>query len=251
GELIEVSSVLSESVAWALETARLTGGLVDPTVGTAIAALGYDRDFDEVDLDGPELSYAPVPAPGWRLVELDRRRRLLRVPPGVSVDLGSSAKAFAADRAAKSISAALRTGVLVNLGGDVSVAGEVPPGGWRVGIALDAATPPEETEHVVSISSGGIASSGTAARSWRRGDRVLHHLIDPRTGDVADSLWALISVAATSAALANAASTAAMVIGSGAPAWLEARGLPARLVYPDGSVALTCGWPADRTGGEA
>ncbi|MDA8290387.1 MAG: FAD:protein FMN transferase [Actinomycetota bacterium] len=246
GAPVLVSSLLADLVAAAIDVARFTDGIVDPTVGSAVEAIGYDRDFASVGTSGPPLSGAPVPAPGWECVALDLSRRELTVPPGVVVDLGSSAKALAADRAAEEISGELGTGVLVNLGGDIAVAGEPPEGGWVVGLAADSTTAPESTSQAVAILSGGIASSGTSVRTWRRGDRVLHHIVDPRTGDVARSRWILVSVAAGTCLAANAASTAAVVLGDEAVDWLEHRSLPARLVAEDGAVVTVSGWPADR-----
>jgi thiamine biosynthesis lipoprotein len=243
GEAVPVSALLWELLTAAVQVAELTDGAVDPTVGAAVEALGYDRDFSAVLPSGPALRQAPVPAPGWRCLELDPDRRTLRVPKGVVVDLGSSAKAYAADRSAAEIAGSLGTGVLVNLAGDIAVAGEAPQGGWPIGLALDSATPPEQTTTVVSISSGGLASSGTAVRTWRRGGRELHHIVDPRTGDVALSPWSLVTVAAGSCRMANAASTAAIVMGEHGLEWLRGLALPARLVRQDGTVETTGGWP--------
>ncbi len=239
-----MSELLAELVQASLDVARITDGAVDPTVGNAVACLGYDRDFDAVPASGAGIGdHPPVPAPGWGCVELDAASRILRIPQGVRLDLGSSAKAFAADRASRDIAAHLGTGVLVNLGGDVAVAGAPPPGGWRVGVSMSAWDRREDSQVTVSICSGGLASSGTTVRSWRRGERRLHHIVDPRTGDVADECWQLATVAADSCLLANAASTATIVNGSRAGQWLLDMGLPARLVGSGGEVRVLNGWP--------
>lgn len=245
GAPVLISKLLAELIAAAVDGARLTDGAVDPTVGAAVAALGYDRDFASVPNNGPPLPHPGVPAPGWHRIELDMAHRTLLLPAGVSIDLGSSAKAFAADRAATAMAAALGTGVLVNLGGDIAVAGGAPEHGWPVGLAAGAATSPDRVDLVVAIRSGGLATSGTGVRTWRRGGRVLHHIIDPRTGEAADGPWALATVAAGSCLLANAASTAAIVKGNDAIAWLEKMALPARLVDRDGHVVRVGGWPLD------
>lgn len=131
----------------------------------------------------------------------------------------------------------------MNLGGDISVAGAAPGDGWRIGLALDSASDPKEAEVVVTVRAGGLASSGTAVRTWRRGPRVLHHIVDPRTGDVAVSPWALMSAAATTCPEANAATTAAIVLGEQAPEMLSKMGLPARRVHHDGRTLTVGGWP--------
>ena len=235
-----VGPLLRDVLRAALWTAEVTGGLVDPTVGAAVARLGYDRDFAAVPPDGPPVA-APSPAPGWWRIRLDDERAL--VPRGVWLDLGASAKAFAADRAAQRIAAGCGCGVLVSLGGDLAVAGAAPEGGWLVSVGDDHRRP-DHGDQVVGVSSGGLATSSVTCRAWRRGGRAVHHIVDPRTGDVPERVWRTVSVAAGSCLSANAASTAAIVLGADAPQWLAGRGLPARLVAGDGRVSRVAGWPA-------
>jgi hypothetical protein len=192
----------------------------------------------------------PAPAPGWRLVELERELRTVRMPAGVVLDLGATAKALAADRAAARVAAAVGCGVLVNLGGDIAIAGHAPQGGWRVRVSdeMPADQPGRPTARrarpqVISISSGAVATSCTASRGWRRGDEHLHHIIVPGTGRPADGCWRTATVAAATCVGANTASTAAIIRGEQAVPWLERNGLPARLVRGDGRVVTTCGWP--------
>jgi len=245
GSTVEVSPLLSEAVETALRVAQDTDGAVDPTVGAAVIDLGYDRDFADVRHRRAPVVAGPRPAPGWACIELDPLRHRLRVPVGVVLDLGATAKALAADRAVSRIAAATGSGALVNLGGDVSLAGSPPPGGWAVGIALESNTSPGDARVVVAIREGGLASSGTAARTWLQGDRRVHHIIDPETGDSAENWWRLVSVAAPSCVEANAASTAAIVWGASALDRLSTRGLPCRLVGEDGTVVVLGGWPTD------
>jgi thiamine biosynthesis lipoprotein len=246
GHTVTLSPLLTELLAAALRTARRTDGLVDPTVGGILRDLGYDDDLAVVrarrDLRRG-TGRAPVqPAPGYWRIMLDERRRQAVIPRGVHVDLGASAKAWAADHAAASCAAALPGGFLVNLGGDLAVSGEAPPQGWQV--ALDDATSPDAADWpVVSVSSGGLATSSTAVRTWRQGDDELHHIVDPRTGEVAEPLWRAVTVVARTAELANAAATASIVLGRAAPRWLALRGLPARLVSRDGLPVFVGEWP--------
>jgi len=244
GRSVVVSGLLFEALSVALDVAEQTGGAVDPTVGEALEALGYDRDFAEVERSGPPIVERPNPATGWWSIELDRERQTVRIPDGVVVDLGSSAKAFAADRAAASIARTTGAGTLVSLGGDVSVAGPPPAGGWPVGIAANADSAVTDVQQVVCLSSGGLATSSTVSRSWRRGDRTLHHIVDPFTGDVASDCWRLVSVTAPTCVAANAASTAAVVWGEEAVARLGAATMTARLVARDGSVVTVGVWPS-------
>ena len=170
GRPVRVSELLYEAVSVACVVAERTGGAVDPTVGHAVAALGYDRDLAEVAKIGEPLLNRPVPAPGWWLIEFDERTRSIAVPLGVSLDLGASAKALVADRAACRIASITKSGTLVCVGGDVAVSGPPRDNGWPVGIAVDSSEP-FEAGPVVSVTAGGLASSSTAVRTWHRGTR--------------------------------------------------------------------------------
>jgi len=238
---VPVGTLLLDVVEAALRVAAATRGLVDPTVGPALRALGYDRDFRLV-VDSHARTARLVPAVGWRRVRVDRRRCTVRVPTGGRLDLGAVAKAFAADRIARRARAATGANVLVSLGGDVSVAG-APAGGWPVGIADDHRGP--ATGPTVAIGDGGLATSSTAIRRWRAGGRELHHIVDPTTGRPAPDRWRTVTVAAATCVDANAAATAAVVLGDVAEEWLESLGLPARLVARDGSVSATSRWPGE------
>lgn len=245
GRPVHVSALFAEAVEVALRAARLTDGLVDPTVGTALRMLGYDRDFAALDPSGPPLRIGLEPVPGWRLVRVNAPERVVTVPRGVELDLGATAKALCADRAAEAAAAATGGAVLVSLGGDIAVRGPAPGDGWPVKIADDHAAPVDAAGPTVLVASGGLATSGVAVRRWQRGGEELHHLIDPATGAPASTTWRTVSVAAASCVDANAASTASIILGPAAPGWLTARGLPARLVGADGGVVTVGGWPSD------
>ncbi|WP_427919665.1 FAD:protein FMN transferase [Streptomyces sp. cg40] len=247
GRPVTVSPLLAEALAVALRAAEATDGAVDPTVGSAMNAIGYDRDFTLVREDDRPVRLTVKRAPGWRLIDLDRTTGTVTVPAGVRLDLGATAKAWAADKAAAMLAEVAGCGVLVSLGGDTAVAGEPPAGGWNIRVqdvtgSVDE-TPTDGTYATIGLRSGGLATSGTAARNWRRGGHELHHIVDPRTGLPVRSPWCTVSVAAATSADANAASTAAMVKGAGAERWLTRLGLPARLVAQDGTVVTTPGWP--------
>ncbi|GAA2498818.1 FAD:protein FMN transferase [Streptomyces longisporus] len=248
GAAFHVSALFAEAMDVALHAAEETGGVVDPTVGTAVAALGYDVTFAALrpqDLGPVRLA---GPSAGWRAVEWERAARRLRLPPGTALDLGATAKALAADRAAHRAAEVTGCGVLVNLGGDLSAAGQAPPGGWRIAIADDHAAPDTAARPTVSITGGGMATSGTTVRTWRRGGRRLHHIVDPATGDIPAPVWRTVSVAAISCVAANTAATEAVVVGERALGRLRRAGLPARLVRVDGAVERVCGWPEDNPG---
>ena len=241
---VTVGPLLARAIAEALRGARLTGGAVDPTVGASVRLAGYDEDFSRVPVDGLALDLVVQRVPGWKAVRFDEASRTVRVPRGVEIDLGATAKALASDlAAAAALQAAGLGGVLVSLGGDIAVAGEPPEGGWAVQVSEDSGAPIVPGEESVAITSGGIATSSTTVRRWTRGGIVLHHIIDPSTGLPAAGPWRTATVVAGTCVDANIASTAAIVLGEKAVGWLERAGLPARLVDRAGMVFRTRGWP--------
>lgn len=242
GRAVKVSALFAETLGHALDVARATGGLVDPTVGGALIAAGYDRDLAEVRSHVRAPCAVPRPVAGWPVVEL--RDQVVRVPRGVTLDLGATAKSFAADRAATRAASVAGCGVLVGLGGDIAVSGPAPSGGWQIRVTDDHRAGPEDPGQTVAIDDGGLATSSLTVRRWQRGGRWLHHIIDPATGAPAGTHWRTVSVAAGSCLAANAASTAAMVMGRGADDWLADQALPARLTSLDGTVVTVAGWPS-------
>ncbi len=235
-----ISPLLFGAISTALRAARLTAGLVDPTVTPSLIALGYDADFDAIVNRSVGARPRFVPAQGWRSVVLDTAAGTVALPPGLVLDLGATAKALAADEIAAMTQAQGIGGVLINLGGDLAVAGVAPDGGWRVAVSDNHASV-EGRE--IQIRTGGLATSSTAVRRWRRGTLTCHHIVDPRTGEPASGPWSTVSVAAASCVDANIASTAAIIMGADAPEWLRQNALPARLVDHSGRVVAVNGWP--------
>jgi thiamine biosynthesis lipoprotein len=243
GEAVRVGPVLLEAVSAALRAARLTDGDVDPTVGGALIALGYDRSFAELSGAPPVRSVPLAAVPGWRTVQVDGSASTVRAARGVSLDLGATAKALAADRAAAAAFEAAGCGVLVSFGGDLAVAGPAPSSGWRVRVTDDHRAGVEAPGQWITIWGGGLATSSTFVRRWETETGEAHHLVDPATGGSVDSVWRTVSVCAASCLDANIASTAAIVRGSRALDWLEGLGLPSRLVGVDGRACHVAGWP--------
>jgi len=241
GAWTQVSDVFLELLATALLMAELTGGLVDPTVGNALVALGYDRDIGELRSNGSGPVIRISGNVSWRDVEVVDDQ--VRIPAGTVLDLGATAKAWASDRAAAVINAEIGCAALVGLGGDISVVG-VPPGnpGFVVQIVEDPTGPPGP---LLALPQGGLATSSTVVRRWQAGRREVHHVVDPRTALPAHEVWRTVSVVANTCVEANAASTAALILGDGAAQWLRNQGLPARLVRADGEVTRIPPWPKE------
>jgi thiamine biosynthesis lipoprotein len=240
GRPTAIPRLLLDLVEAALQAAAQTDGAVDPTVGRALTQLGYDRDIATLPIDGPAVHALPA-RHNWQAVTLTRGAGLLTVPAGTTLDLGATAKSYVADHAAHALHARYGTAVMVELGGDIAVAGHRPDG-WCIEVAEREGDDPD-TGQLILLRHGGLVTSTTTVRQWRRGGAPMHHIIDPRTGAPAQGPWRTVSVSAPRALAANVASTAAIVLGEAALPWLTDRGIAARLVAHDGSLTTTPGWP--------
>jgi len=258
GRPVRAGALLREAVSAAVRAAELSGGDVDPTLGGALIALGYDRDFD-LGLNGrgagvkpgsfappaPQRSLSFASIPGWRTIRVDDRSGTIDLAPNVTLDLGATAKALACDHAAAAARAAAGCGVLVSLGGDIAIAGPAPAGGWRVRVTDDHRAGAEAPGQWITLQSGGLATSSTTVRRWNSEGETVHHLLDPAGGRPVGAGWRTASVAAGSCLDANIASTAAIVRGAPASEWLAELGLPARLVSAAGAAVHLAGWPVE------
>jgi thiamine biosynthesis lipoprotein len=248
GRWTRVSPLLIEALQVALRAAELTDGDVDPTVGLALELAGYDRDWGLLDPPVGQPDAAPAitlrARRGWQTVVLDRASSSLRMPAGVRLDLGATAKAWVADRAAAAAHRAGGCGALVGLGGDIATSGPAPDGGWRVRVTDDHRSDCSAPGQTVSILGGGLATSSTVVRRWSHAGHTMHHIIDPRTGAPVRDTWRTVSVAAVNCTDANVAATAAIVRAKPGAEWLARQSLPARLVNWEGNVTTIGGWPA-------
>ena len=234
-----LSPMLADLVGTALDAAEASAGLVDPTVGSVVRALGYDRSIELLPADGAPVDLVHH-VPGWRQVHLYGDK--LELPVGVQLDLGATAKARAADLTARRAAEMVGVGVLVELGGDVATAGAGPDGGWQV---LVRDTDDDPAAQVTLQPGWALATSSTVRRSWRRGGVRLHHIVDPRTAAPAAPVWRSATVAAPTCTEANTASTAAVILGHDAGRWLSERGCTARLVDQRHRVVRVGDWPRE------
>ncbi len=244
GAVIGISATLTTYLAAAVDAAADTGGAVDPTLGSILVRLGYDRTFADVETDAGPVPLTVRRRTSWRDIGLDRVAHTVQLPAGMTLDLGCTAKALASDRAAAAAADAAGCGVLVSLGGDIAIAGEPPATGWPVLVgdsSLAELWPPYDGQ-VVRLRGGGLATSSSTVRRWQRGGMALHHLLDPWSGLPAAGPWRTVSVAATSCLQANIASTAALVLGRAGRTWLVEHALPGRLTEHAGAVQYVGGW---------
>ncbi len=224
GQPFAVSPTLLAAVEVALRAAELTDGAVDPTLGNAMVAAGYDESLELLPIDRPEPSVRVTRTASWRDVTVDLEASTVQVPAGVLLDLGATAKALAADQGAAAARERIGAGVLVSLCGDLSVVGTEPDEAWTIQLLE---RPDDATGPLVDVYDGGVATSTTRARRWLVSGQPFHHLLDPRTGLPAPEVWRTVTVSAADCVDANTASTATVV--KGAAAW---SGSPARACRP-------------------
>jgi thiamine biosynthesis lipoprotein len=246
GDWVAVSSLLFTVTATALEAARATNGVFDPTLLRQLVSLGYDRTFSALPPIAPPLSEAVRPGGAWREIRLDRGERRIFLPAGVALDFGGIAKGMAADAAVERLREIGIACGCVNAGGDLATFGAAPDGdGWPIGVQGIHAT------RMITLRRGALATSGIANRHWRQGAFVRKHILDPRTGMPAETgIWS-VTVAAERCAQAEAAAKAAFILGPREGArFLDARKLAALFALDDGSWQTAGDWPATEYGSD-
>lgn len=217
----------------AVDAREETGGRFDPSVHAAVVAAGYDRTFDELPPDAPDLPGPPERCGGR--VDVDLERGTIRLGPGVGIDLGGIAKGYAAEVACDRL--APIGPCLVNAGGDIATRGTPSVGHW----AIEVPASPEPL--VVGVVAGGVATSGRDRRRWRRGGEPRHHIIAPTTGRPAEGDVLRVTAFAGSAVRAEVLATALFLTGRAdrAVAEAESLGIAAVVVSDDGRTLTTRG----------
>ncbi len=234
-----VSQTLWDVFLASIAAETLTGGLVTPTVYDALIQAGYDRSFETL----PRQQILPN-RPMWSAVSAlekilwDAATQTICIPPGIHLDLGGVAKGWAAHQAAQKLSAFAPA--LVDAAGDVSISGPQTSGkAWPVGIAdpFD----PSKNLVVLHLSGGGVATSGRDRRNWTQNAQPRHHIIDPRSGQPAQTDLLTVTIVAPSVMEAEAAAKAVFILGSYAGLeWLaQYPEMAALLVLQDGRWLFT------------
>jgi thiamine biosynthesis lipoprotein len=200
---------LFQLVELAIEFARCSDGLFDPTILRQLEDAGYDRSFELLSFEPSGRAHRRSTRSSWRDVQLDPSTRTVTLSPGAGIDLGGIGKGFAVDW----VAAMLGTPSLVNCGGDVFAAGR-PPGevGWRIGVSDPFA--PEQDLIVLSVEDLGVATSSTMTRRWSARGGQQHHLIDPRTGEPSEADAVQVTVAAPTAVEADFHAKVALLHGT-------------------------------------
>ena len=207
----------------ALGEARWTDGLVVPTIRESLEIAGYDRDFDLISpvQPGKTTSEKRTDLPDWRQIAIDEPNQSIFLPAGMALDLGGFAKGWAAHQAMQRLG---EIGpALMDAGGDIAISGPQADGQpWLVDIADPLQV--QESLDMLALNGCGVATSGIDHRRWLQGDVLKHHIIDPRSGEAAQTDLVSVTVIAPDVIQAEAAAKAVLILGSQQGLeWLEDR----------------------------
>lgn len=217
--LLELSVMLADA----------TDGAFDPTIFIAVEA--WDgMSGEKLPSDGELRRLAPFV--DYTGIELDAKNSSARLRDGQMVDLGGIAKGYAANELKKIYDEAGCAGV-INLGGNVYAVGSRPDNGpWRIGVQNPRGNGYIE---VLELTDKSAVTSGDYQRCFIREGVRYHHILDPDTLKPADSGIISATVISGDSALADAAATAAVVMGADKAKELAQRlGVSALIVTKDG-----------------
>ena len=232
----KVSPIFADVLERAIEAEKISDGLVTPVLLDALISAGYDRSFNLL----PHESFAAHPAeigfiPHIDEIDWEPATNTLWLPPDLHLDLGGIGKGWAAQQTVQRLQD--KAPSLVDAHGDIAISAPQADGSpWRIGVA----NPFDRTENVaiINISSGGVATSGRDARNWLRDGKLAHHIIDPRTGQPAETDVLSATVIAPDVMQAEAITKTLLILGSeNATLWLDAHPeFAALLILEDGQV---------------
>lgn len=247
GEPVQVSEVTRRLVVSLVEAFHSTGGAFDPTVLRPLIELGYDAQRT----DSGRRTVLDADAE-WRgrpdRILVDERRSTVQLPPGTVLDPGGLGKGLAADIVVEELLDRGASGALVEIGGDLRVAGDAPAGeAWTVAIEQT----PGQTVASVQLRDGGVATSTTLRRRWTHDGRAAHHLIDPTSGAPTSGPVETVTVVAGSARWAEALTKPAFVVGQErALAMVDAAAAAALIASAGGAVCASRRWSSFVVPGE-
>lgn len=240
GLRVSVSPLMLRVLSAALDAARSTRGIFDPTILLRMIEIGYDRSFEQLAPQQPAaLAGRHAQTGGWRFIEVNAARLMARLPAGIGLDFGGIAKGMAVDAALALLEERGLTPAMLNAGGDLAIRGFPPDEpNWPIAI------PGKDEGWVIGLERGAVATSGVARRHWRQGDIERNHLIDPRTGEPAQSaLWSVTTIAGACAQAEVAAKTALILGREQGERFIESAHLAALLIGDDGVWSVAGAWP--------
>ena len=221
GAWFQASPELFDVVQQACELAAETGGLFDPTILAALEAAGYDRSMEAIRAQGvlPQPRSVSYARSDFRAIRLDPATQAIYLPSDTRIDLGGIAKGWITEQAARVLSE-YAAACAVSAGGDIFTVG-LPAGEASWPIGLEDPRAPDRDLTTLYIGPGAVATSSIAKRRWQQGRSQQHHIIDPRTGEAAQTEWLSVSVIAPHATLAEVYAKALLIGGSREAARVE------------------------------
>lgn len=219
---IKVSDVFWEVFQSALQADQLSDGLVTPTVLDSMIEAGYDQSFDTLPRNQFH-SMSPIMLADHPLsmVVADSLTRTITLPEGIRLDFGGVAKGWAAHETVERLKE--YGPCLMNAGGDIAVSGPRMDGSaWPIGVSNPFETGADL--EVLHVKRGGVASSGKDRRHWNQNGVFRHHIINPYTGQPAETDLMRVTVVAPTVMEAEAAAKTAFILGyENGLEWIESR----------------------------
>ncbi len=224
GNWFPVSEDLMDMLAQSLNFYKETDGLFDPSILPDLKRIGYDKSIDAIRADGTavvEPASARDIRPALGEIEFDPRGRRVRLPRGVEIDLGGIAKGWIVLKAAELLNSYAAI-CAVSAGGDIYFVGEPLDGSkWRV--ELEDPRNPSQSVAVLHVGQSAVVTSSVARRTWNQNGRARHHLIDPRTGEPAQTDWLSVTVIGPDILAAEVHAKAMLIGGEAEAARVAAR----------------------------
>jgi thiamine biosynthesis lipoprotein len=204
----DMFQVIDEAICMAIET----GGLFNPAILPALKQAGYDRSMDLIRNSPPRNGSTQVlEMEDFRLVQIDGATKSVFLPHGMQIDLGGIAKGWIVEQAAQRLSQ-FSTACATSAGGDMFLI-NLPQGetDWEIGLENPLA--PDQDLAVLHVRPGGVATSSTSKRHWYHNGKLQHHLVNPRTGEPAQTEWLSVTVWAENAIEAEVYAKALLIAG--------------------------------------
>jgi FAD:protein FMN transferase len=159
-----------------------------------------------------------LPLVGWQKVRFDASS--ITLPTGMELDFGGIGKEYAVDCVAKLLMQnTVDTSVVINFGGDIQVTQPRQHGRrWQIGI--ESLQGYQYVAKLLSIHSGGLATSGDARRYLLKDGVRYSHILNPKTGYPVHDAPRSITVAADHCVQAGLLATLALLQGAAAEDFL-------------------------------
>jgi thiamine biosynthesis lipoprotein len=203
-----------EMLQLSLKYHRETNGIFDPSILPDLKGIGYDRSMDEIRSRGVSspLSVSNRSSrPAFTELDLNSTENRVHLPHGMEIDLGGIAKGWIVEKAAKLLHRYVRA-CGVSAGGDILFIGH-PADGMDWDISLEDPRNPSVMLTQLHLPAGAIATSSIMKRSWSQGEKIRHHLIDPHTGEPAQTDWLSVTVITPDVITADVYAKAILIAG--------------------------------------